>query len=59
MFNSCCPEKHQSLPSVLSTALQPIQVLRFWANAMSPPTLEVSTVLQRVWSPSGINMNFQ
>ena len=41
-------------PSVLRTALQPIQVLLFWANAIRPPTLEVSTVLQRVWSPSGI-----
>lgn len=39
-------------PSVFSTALQPIQVLLFWANAMRPPTFEVNTVLQRVWSPS-------
>ncbi len=29
-----------------------MQVLRFWAKAMRPPTLDVKTVLQRVWSPS-------
>lgn len=41
--------------SVLRTALQPMQVLRFCAKAMRPPTLEVRTVLQRVWSPSETN----
>lgn len=43
---------HTHTPSVFSTALQPIQVLLLWANAMRPPTFDVNTVLQRVWSPS-------
>lgn len=44
-------------PSVLSTALQPMQVLLLCANAMRPPTFEVNTVLQRVWSPSARKEN--
>lgn len=43
---------HKYKPSVFSTALQPMHVLLFWAKAIRPPTFEVNTVLQRVWSPS-------
>lgn len=46
------PRSEVCSPSVFSVARHPMQVLLFWAKAMRPPTLEVSTVLQRVWSPS-------
>ena len=39
------------IPSWSKTALQPIQVSRFFVNAISPPTLDVTTVLTLVWSP--------
>ena len=41
-----------NIPSLSSGVLQPIHVLLFLVKAASPPILEATTVLVRVWSPS-------
>lgn len=46
---SPCPARGS--PWWFRTVRQPMQQLRRWAKASRPPTLPVSTVLHRVWSP--------